>query len=198
MFTPHSLEIALLMMITSAVCWVRGRILTGCEELPLRTFFLGLCDWDFSDFADSGADDGEQGIDDSNSFLNNVHSCGCVEYCFDLDWRGDLNLANLLLVAAIDMAGGGGVSCAIGIALVVGVVSSYALQSRGNVGCCGPGLCGVNRCIMDGKGLWELASAGGRFQQRRALLRALCRRVDGVVGAVVAHAMTKGNTLGPL
>src|SRR6267154_6466249 len=38
-----------------------GGYLQGCEELPLRTFLLGLCDWDFSDFADSGADDGEHG-----------------------------------------------------------------------------------------------------------------------------------------
>ena len=43
------------------------------------------------------------------------------------------NLANLLLVAAIDMAGlAVALPVSIGIALVVGVVLSYILQPKGN------------------------------------------------------------------
>ena len=51
------------------------------------------------------------------------------------------NLANLLLVAAIDMAGLAiAFPVAIGIALVVGTVLSFVQQQRGNVAMLGAGV----------------------------------------------------------
>ena len=52
MFTPPSLTIALLMMITSAICWGSwANTYKGVKELSFRTFLLGLRHWYFSDFS---------------------------------------------------------------------------------------------------------------------------------------------------
>ena len=52
--------IALVMMITSAICWGSwANTFKGRQELPLRAFLLGLRDWHFSDLAHSGVHHGE-------------------------------------------------------------------------------------------------------------------------------------------
>ena len=66
---------------------------------------------------------------DASSFLNNVHSADTSNIVSTLVGGAIFNLANLLLVAAIDMAGLAiAFPVSIGIALVVGVISSYVLQ----------------------------------------------------------------------
>src|SRR5882724_3597366 len=163
MFTPHSLEIALLMMITSAVCW--GSWANTYKGVKNYRFELFYWDYAIGIFLISlilALTMGSTGIDDSNSFLNNVHSADTSNIVSTLIGGAIFNLANLLLVAAIDMAGlAVAFPVSIGIALVVGVVSSYALQSRGNVGLLAAGVvCAVIAVIMDGKAYGSLASAG--------------------------------------
>src|SRR5213079_173961 len=92
----------------------------------------------------------------------NIHGANTNDVIFAMIGGAIFNLANLLLVAAIDMAGlAVAFPISIGIALVVGVVSSYILQPRGQGGLLAAGvLCALIAVIMDGKAYASLASAG--------------------------------------
>src|SRR3954447_2179686 len=105
---------------------------------------------------------GSTSAGDPNSFLNNVHSADSSNIVYMLIAGAIFNLANLLLVAAIDMAGLAiAFPVSIGIALVVGVVSSYILQPKGNAGLLAAGvICAVIAVILDGKAYGSLKSAG--------------------------------------
>ena len=96
-------------------------------------------------------------------------------------------MANLLLVAAIDMAGlAVAFPVSIGIALVVGVISSYALQPKGNAVLLGAGvICAVIAVVLDGKAYGSLASAGQEsgIEEKHCHLHRF-RSPDGLVGAI--------------
>src|SRR3984957_19226354 len=133
MFTPSSLTIALLMMITSAVCW--GSWANTYKGVKAYRFELFYWDYALGIFLISlvlALTMGSSGHD-SSSFLNNVHAADASNIASALIGGALFNLANLLLVAAIDMAGlAVAFPISIGIALVVGTVLSYALEPRGN------------------------------------------------------------------
>src|SRR5437870_11635834 len=99
---------------------------------------------------------------DAASLVNNIHGANTDDVIFAMVGGAIFNLANLLLVAAIDMAGlAVAFPISIGIALVVGVVSSFILQPRGNGGLLAAGvICALIAVIMDGKAYAGLASAG--------------------------------------
>src|SRR6202795_1363392 len=135
MFTPHSLTIALFMMITSAICW--GSWANTYKGVKNYRFELFYWDYAIGIFLVSlilALTMGSTG-NDATSFLNNVHSADTRNIVFTMTAGVIFNLANLLLVAAIDMAGlAVAFPVAIGIALVVGVISSYVQQPKGNAG----------------------------------------------------------------
>src|SRR6266478_4967463 len=200
MFTPHSLAVALFMMITSAVCW--GSWANTYKGVKNYRFELFYWDYAIGIFLISlilALTMGSTGIDDSNSFLNNVHSADTSNIVSTLIGGAIFNLANLLLVAAIDMAGlAVAFPVSIGIALVVGVVSSYALQSRGNGALLAAGVvCAVIAVIMDGKAYGSLASAGRPVSKKSIITCIVSGVLMGLWAPFVASAMTKGNTLGP-
>lgn len=199
MFTPHSLEIALLMMITSAVCWGSwANTYKGVRNYRFELFY-----WDYAVgiflisliFAFTLGSSGN----DANSFLNNVHSADTSNIISTMVGGAIFNLANLLLVAAIDMAGlAVAFPVSIGIALVVGVVSSYILQPKGNLGLLAVGVvCAVIAVIMDGKAYGSLAIAGRSVSKKSIVTCIVSGVLMGLWAPFVAHAMTQGNTLGP-
>src|SRR5882724_3225342 len=200
MYTPHSLEIALLMMITSAICWGSwANTFKGVKNYRFELFY-----WDYAlgIFLISlilAFTMGSTSAGDRASFLNNVHSADSSNIVYMLIAGAIFNLANLLLVAGIDMAGlAVAFPVSIGIALVVGVVSSYALQPRGNVGLLAAGVvCAVIAVIMDGKAYGSLASAGRSVSRKSIITCVVSGVLMGLWAPFVAHAMTTGNTLGP-
>ena len=109
MYTPHSLEIALLMMITSAICWGSwANTFKGVKNYRFELFY-----WDYAlgIFLISlilAFTMGSTSASDPASFLNNVHSADSSNIVYMLIAGAIFNLANLLLVAGIDMAGLGG------------------------------------------------------------------------------------------
>src|SRR2546429_3973632 len=131
MYTPHSLEIALLMMITSAICWGSwANTYKGVKNYRFELFY-----WDYAvgiflislifAFTLGGTSN------DANSFLNNVHSADTSNIVSVMIGGAIFNLANLLLVAATDMAGvGGGFSFSIGNVIVVGGVCTFIIQQK--------------------------------------------------------------------
>src|ERR1035441_1954761 len=133
MFIPGSLGIALLMMITSAICWGSwANTYKGVKNYRFELFYWDYAVGIFLVSLILAFTMGSTG-NDASSFLNNVRSADTNNIVSTLVGGAIFNLANLLLVAAIDMAGLAiAFPVAIGIALVVGVISSYALQPKGN------------------------------------------------------------------
>ena len=200
MYTPHSLEIALLMMITSAICWGSwANTFKGVKNYRFELFY-----WDYAlgIFLVSlilAFTMGSTSASDPASFLNNVHSADGSNILYMLIAGAIFNLANLLLVAGIDMAGlAVAFPVAIGIALVVGVVSSYALQPKGNLGLLAAGVaCAVVAVILDGKAYGSLASAGRSVSKKSIVTCIVSGVLMGLWAPFVTRAMTHGNPLGP-
>src|ERR1700682_1019665 len=200
MFTPHSLGIALIMMITSAICW--GSWANTYKGVKNYRFELFYWDYAIGIFLISlilAFTMGNTWPDDPNSFLNNVHSADTSNIVSTMVGGAIFNLANLLLVAAIDMAGLAiAFPVSIGIALVVGVVSSYILQPRGNGGLLAAGVvCAVIAVILDGKAYGSLTSAGRSVSKKSIVTCVVSGVLMGLWAPFVAHAMTHGHTLGP-
>src|SRR3984893_15517980 len=172
MFVPHTFAVALLMMITSAICWGSwANTYKGVKNYRFELFY-----WDYADgiFLISlllALTMGSTGHD-ASSFLNNVRAADNANIASTLVAGFIFNLANLPGVAAIDMAGLAiAFPVAIGIALVVGVVLSYILQPRGNGALLAAGvICAVIAVIMDGKAYGSLASADRSTSQKSILV----------------------------
>ena len=199
MFTPSTLTIALIMMITSAVCWGSwANTYKGVKNYRFELFY-----WDYAVgillislvLAFTMGSTGH----DANSFLNNVHSADTSNIIHVMVGGAIFNLANLLLVAAIDMAGlAVAFPVSIGIALVVGVVLSYALQPRGNALLLGLGVvCALIAVILDGKAYGALKDAGRSVSTKSIVTCVVSGVLMGLWAPFVTHAMTRGNTLGP-
>jgi glucose uptake protein len=200
MFTPHSLGIALLMMITSAICW--GSWANTYKGVKNYRFELFYWDYAIGIFLISlilAFTMGNTSPDDPNSFINNVRSADISNIVSTMVGGAIFNLANLLLVAAIDMAGLAiAFPVSIGIALVVGVVLSYALQPRGNGVLLAVGVvCAVIAVIMDGKAYGSLGGAGRSSSKKSIIVCIVSGVLMGLWAPFVAHAMTQGHTLGP-
>jgi len=198
MFTPHDANLALIMMITSAICWGSwANTFKGVRNYRFELFY-----WDYAVgifltsliFAFTMGSSGN----DSSSFLNNVHAADASNIGWALLAGVIFNLANLLLVAGIDMAGlATAFPVAIGIALVVGVALSYVQQQKGDVRMLAAGvLCAVIAVILDGKAYGEVSK--GKEVSRKSIVTCV---VSGVLMGLWApfstRALTHGNTLGP-
>ncbi|HMK22069.1 MAG TPA: hypothetical protein VK466_07020, partial [Terriglobales bacterium] len=105
MFTPQSFPLALVMMITSAICWGSwANTYKGVKNYRFELFY-----WDYAVgifvmslvFAFTLGSIGH----DATSFLNNVQAADASNIFWTMVGGAIFNLANLLLVAAIDMAG---------------------------------------------------------------------------------------------
>src|SRR6202521_762673 len=169
MFTPHSLTIALFMMITSAICW--GSWANTYKGVKNYRFELFYWDYAIGIFLVSlilAFTMGSTG-NDASSFVNNVQAADASNIISTLVGGAIFNLANLLLVAAIDMAGlAVAFPVSIGIALVVGVVLNFILQPKGNAMFLAIGVgCALVAVILDGKAYGSLASAGRSVSPKR-------------------------------
>ena len=199
MFTPHSLNIALLMMITSAICWGSwANTFKGVKNYRFELFYWDYAVGIFLISLVLAFTMGSTG-NDANSFLNNVRFADTSNIVSTMVGGAIFNLANLLLVAAIDMAGLAiAFPVSIGIALVVGVVSSYILQPKGNGALLAAGVvCALIAVILDGKAYGSLASAGRAVSKKSIVTCVVSGVLMGLWAPFVAHAMTNGNTLGP-
>ena len=187
------------MMITSAICW--GSWANTYKGVKNYRFELFYWDYAIGIFAISlilALTMGSTG-NDSSSFLNNVRSADSSNIVSTLIGGAIFNLANLLLVAAIDMAGLAiAFPVSIGIALVVGVVLSYALQPKGNAALLAAGVvCAVIAVVLDGTAYGSLPRAGRSVTRKSIIICIVSGVLMGLWAPFVARAMTHGNTLGP-
>jgi glucose uptake protein len=199
MFVPHTFIVALIMMITSAVCW--GSWANTYKGVRRYRFELFYWDYAVGIFLISLVLAFTMGstANDSTSFLANVHSADNSNIASTMFAGVIFNLANLLLVAAIDMAGLAiAFPISIGIALVVGVVSSYILQPQGNAGLLAAGVvCALIAVILDGKAYGSLPTANRELTKKSIVTCVVSGILMGIWAPFVTHSMTRGNTLGP-
>jgi glucose uptake protein len=189
MFTPHSLSIAMFMMITSAICW--GSWANTYKGVKNYRFELFYWDYAIGIFLISlilGHTMGSTGHD-ASSLVSNIHSANTNDAILAMVGGAIFNLANLLLVAAIDMAGlAVAFPVSIGIALVVGVISSYVQQPKGNAVLLAAGvLCALIAVVLDGKAYGSLVIAG-RTVSRKSIITCI---VSGVLMGLWAPFMTR-------
>jgi glucose uptake protein len=187
------------MMITSAVCW--GSWANTYKGIKNYRFELFYWDYAIGIFLMSlilGHTMGMTGHGPDN-LINNIHSTGVSNVIYALIGGALFNLANLLLVAAIDMAGlAVAFPVSIGIALVVGVVLSYALQPKGNAAFLAAGVvCALIAVILDGKAYGNLTNAGHSASKKSLITCIVSGVLMGLWAPFMTHAMTRGNPLGP-
>jgi glucose uptake protein len=198
MFTPTTFGTALLMMIVSATCWGSwANTYKGVKNYRFELFYWDYAVGIFLAALVYALTMGST-TNGPTSFLNNVRSADLSNIGWALLAGIIFNLANLLLVAAIDMAGLAiAFPVAIGIALVVGTVLSFVQQQRGNVMMLGAGvLCAVVAVILDGKAYGELGT--NREASRKSIIVCVISGVlMGLWAPFSTRALTHGNTLGP-
>jgi glucose uptake protein len=187
------------MMITSAICWGSwANTYKGVKNYRFELFYWDYAVGIFLISLILALTMGSTG-NDAQSFLNNVHSADTMNIVSTMVGGAIFNLANLLLVAAIDMAGLAiAFPVSIGIALVVGTISSYALQPKGNGTLLAAGvICAIIAVILDGKAYGSLAVARRDVSKKSIIVCVISGILMGLWAPFVARAMTNGNTLGP-
>ncbi|HUD63235.1 MAG TPA: hypothetical protein VMQ17_01590 [Candidatus Sulfotelmatobacter sp.] len=199
MFTPPSLTIALMMMITSAICW--GSWANTYKGVKNYRFELFYWDYAIGIFLISlvlAFTMGSSGHD-ASSFLNNVQSADTSNIVSTLAGGAIFNLANLLLVAAIDMAGlAVAFPVSIGIALVVGVVLNFILQPKGSgLLLAGGVVCALIAVMLDGKAYGSLTRAGRGASRKSIVLCVISGTLMGLWSPFMTYAMTRGHSLTP-
>src|SRR5277367_6293373 len=136
MYQPESYAVALAFMITTMLCW--GSWANTLKLTPGYRFQLFYWDYIIGLFVGAlawGLTLGSMGTSGSLglSFFADIAHAGQSNILWAILGGVIFNIANLLLVAAIDIAGlAVAFPVGIGIALVVGAVSSYLLAPKGN------------------------------------------------------------------
>jgi glucose uptake protein len=152
MFVPATFAVAMLMMVTSTVCW--GSFANTYKLTKDYRFELFYWDYALGIVLISVVLAFTLGSihPDADSFLNNVRSADASNIWCALAGGFIFNIANLLLIAGIEMAGlAVAFPVSIGIALVVGVVLSYALEPKGSPVLLGVGVAlAIIAVVMDG------------------------------------------------
>ena len=199
MYQPEAYLAALFFMLVSMTCW--GSWANTMKLTPGYAFQLFYWDyvigvvvatllWGFT--LGSG---GSSGL----SFLNDIRQADTLPILYALAGGAVFNIANLLLVAAIDLAGMAvAFPVGIGLALVVGVLLNYALAPKGN-----PLLlfCGV-ALVMLAIVLDALAYRRREVERKAVSARGIqisvaCGILMGTFYPLVTKAVTGHNSLGP-
>ncbi len=189
MFTPHSLNLALLMMIVSAICWGSwANTYKGVKKYRFELFYWDYAVGIFLISLILGHTMGSTGHD-ASSLVSNIQGANTYDVIFAMVGGAIFNLANLLLVAAIDMAGLAiAFPVSIGIALVVGVITSYAQNPQGNAGLLAAGvLCALIAVVLDGKA-YSCLAAGSHSASKKSIITCV---VSGVLMGLWAPFMTR-------
>ena len=206
MYVPQTYSIALLMTIVSAVCWGSWantyKVTRGYRfELFYWDYALGIClialvlAFTMGSLHPDGMD-----------FLSNLRTADTSNFYYAVAAGAVFNVANVLLVAGIDMAGMAiAFPLAIGIALAVGVVLSYLQNPRGSPVLLGIAVvCAIVAVIFDGRAYKSLNAskdAAGHVVSRASgksiVVCIISGLLMGLFAPIVSHALTAGHAMTP-
>ena len=199
MYQPESYAVALAFMITTMLCW--GSWANTLKLAPGYRFQLFYWDYVLGLFAGAllwGLTLGSMGAIGLSFFADLVHA-GSQNILYALLSGILFNIANLLLVAAIDIAGlAVAFPIGIGLALVVGAVSSYILSPKGNPLLLFVGVALVVAAILCDAAAYRAREATSKATSLRGiLLSLLAGLLMGTFYPFVSKAMSGENAPGP-
>jgi glucose uptake protein len=199
MYQPQSYAVALAFMILTMLCWGSwANTLKLAPGYRFQLFYwdyvigliLGALAWGLT-LGSSGAI--------GPSFLADVTHAAPHNILLALIGGIDFNIANLLLVAAIDVAGlAVAFPVGIGIALIVGAVSSYLLAPKGNPLMLFLGVALVVAAIVCDAAAYRAREATKQSAGKRGILLSLAAGLlMGTFYPFVSRAMSGENAPGP-
>ena len=198
MFVPTTFHAALLMTILSTVCW--GSFANTFKVTKNYRFELYYWDYGFGIFLISVVLALTMGsfAGGSSAFVANLHTADGINLFYAALGGFIFNIANTLLVAGIEMVGLAiAFPVSIGIALVEGVVLSYALQPRGNPALLAAGIAmAVLALVLIGKAYGALRTESA-VSRRGVVVCVVSGLLMGIFAPFVTRAMTRGATLTP-
>jgi glucose uptake protein len=199
MFVPLTFSIALVMMMTSTICWGSW---ANTYKLT-RSYRFELFYWDYAVgvlvaslfFALTLGSHPAS----SSSFLANLHSASISNMLYAALGGFIFNIANVLLLAGIELAGLAiAFPLSIGIALVEGVVLSYLVQSKGNPYLLGAGvILALLAVLLIGKAYGSLTGARSATSRKGFFICIVSGVLMGSFAPFNAHALTSAHPLTP-
>jgi glucose uptake protein len=199
MYQPEAYSAALAFMVVTMLCWgswANTMKLTAGYAFQLFYWdyvigiLLGSAVWGLTLGSWGGG---------NLSFLANIHQADSRHIWFAIAGGAVFNVANLLLVAAIDIAGlAVAFPVGIGLALVVGVILNYAIDPKGHPGLLFGGMALVVLAIV----LDALAYRRREIEKRSLSMRGIwisigCGVLMGIFYPLVTKAVTGESSLGP-
>ncbi|MBF0363781.1 MAG: hypothetical protein HQK49_22365 [Oligoflexia bacterium] len=207
MFIPTTFATALVMTILSTIFW--GSFANAFKFMKNYRFELYYWDYALGIFITSivlaltmGTIPGGE-----NTFIANLQVADTTSFIYAAIGGFIFNIANVLLIAGIEMVGLAiAFPIAIGIALVEGVVLSYLLQPKGNAVLLGAGvIMAVVAVILIGKAYSELKGAGDKDKakdnqttsKKGVVICIISGLLMGTFAPFVTKAMTSEHPLTP-
>ena len=199
MYQPETYGLALLFMILSMLCW--GSWANSMKLCPGYRFQLFYWDYVIGLIAGAilwGSTLGSMGTV-GRSFYADVAHTGTGPILLAMAGGAIFNIANLLLVAAIDIAGlAVAFPIGIGLALVVGAVSSYIISPKGNPLLLFGGIALVVAAIVFDAIAYRLRETERTAMSRRGIVISLIAGLlMGTFYPFVSKAMTGEGAPGP-
>jgi glucose uptake protein len=198
-YLPPTFAVALIMTVFSAVFWGSwANTYKGTKGYPFALFYwdyivgVVFCSFLFAFTLGSSGHAGEP-------FLINLHLADASNILLALVAGFIFNIANILLVAGIDIAGlSVAFPIAIGIAVVEGVVLSYILQPKGSIAYLCFGLLLAIAAILFDAGAYKSLSGAGRGISRKGILvNVASGLLMGAFAPFEARSLTTGHPLTP-
>jgi len=192
MFTVESYPLAVAMCVVTMICWGSW---ANTQKLASKSWRFQLFYWDYAIgvfllallLAFTLGSSGEGG----RGFLTDLAQA-------EGKWLGSavlggviFNLSNILLVAAIDIAGMAvAFPVGVGLALVIGVVTTYAARPEGNVSLLALGVgCIALAIVLDALAYKRLAAAGKTASTKGIALSVIAGVLMGFFYSFVAQSM---------
>jgi glucose uptake protein len=199
MYQPEAYSIALLFMLGSMLCW--GSWANTMKLTPSWPFQLFYWDYVVGIIVASllwGLTLGNLGAGPL-SFLDNIRSGDARHILYAVLGGAVFNIANLLLVAAIEIAGlAVAFPVGIGLALVVGVLLNFLIKPSGNpVFLFGGVLLVVVAIILDALAYRRREATRKALSARGIQISLACGILMGSFYPLVTKAITGPNSLGP-
>src|ERR1700761_678485 len=199
MYLPQSYDVALLFMVGSMLCWGSwANSMKLCPGYRFQLFYWDYVIGLFVGIAALGMTLGSLGSI-GKPFLADVSSAPGLAIAYAIAGGAVFNIANLLLVAAIEVAGMAvAFPVGIGLALIVGALGSYLFNPQGNPLLLFGGLALIIIAIIcDSLAYRERATEQRAGNYRGLVLSLLAGVLMGTFYPLVSRAMAGENAPGP-